>query len=108
MESFTFNNVSSDALGLIIKEMPPIVRAARDIESIKVNGRSGNLHIDNETYDVVNITINCIVSANANIDIIKSTLIGTGELELSTVPDRTFIATIKNQINYSKYLKYIL
>lgn len=107
MESFTFNGVSSNDLGLIIKEMPPIVRAARDIESIKVNGRNGYLHIDNGTYEPIDITISCIVEDLTKIDLIKSTLQGTGDLTLSTVIGRTFIATIKNQIDLSKYLRVL-
>lgn len=104
MEKFIFNDISSDDLGLIIKEMPPITKAAKNIETIKVNGRNGNLHIDNGTYDSVDVTIECIVKDLSKIDIIKSTLEGTGKLELSTVPDRKFIATIKNQIDFAKYL----
>lgn len=104
MEKFIFNDISSDDLGLIIKEMPPITKAAKNIESIKVNGRNGNLHIDNGTYDSVDITIECIVKDLSKIDMIKRTLEGTGSLKLSTVPDRTFTATIKNQIDFTKYL----
>lgn len=107
MESFTFNGVNSDDLGLIIKEMPPISRAARNIESIKVNGRNGNLHIDNGDYNSINMTIECIISDYLNYDAIKSTLQGTGELQLSTVPGRTFKATISNQIDFTKYLKLL-
>ena len=107
MENFTFNGVNSDTLGLIIKEMPPIVRAAKNIESINVNGRNGNLHIDNGTYKTYPITINCIIKENANIDLIKSTLQGTAQLVLSTVPNRTFTATICNQIDFKKYLRVL-
>lgn len=107
MEKFIFNDISSDDLGLIIKEMPPITKAAKNIETIKVNGRNGNLHIDNGTYDSVDITIECIVKDLTKIDMIKSTLEGTGSLKLSTVPDRTFTATIKNQIDFAKYLRVL-
>lgn len=107
MESFIFNNVSSENLGLIIKEMPPIVRPAKNIESIKVNGRNGNIHIDNGTYDSYNITISCIIIDLTKLDQNKSVLQGTGNLQLSTVPGRTFRATIKNQIDVSKYLRVL-
>lgn len=107
MENFIFNDISSDDLGLIIKEMPPITKAAKNIESIAVNGRNGNLHIDNGTYSSVNITIKCVVKDLTKIDNIKSCLEGTGTLKLSTVPDRTFVATIKNQIDFSKYLSVL-
>lgn len=104
MENFIFNGISSEELGIIIKKMPPIIKPAKNIETIKVNGRNGNLHIDNGTYDSVNITIECVVKDLSKIDIIKSVLEGSGKLQLSTVPNRTFDATIKNQIDFSKYL----
>ncbi len=109
MEKFIFNGHDSEKdLGLIIKEMPPISKAAKDIETINVNGRNGSLHIDNGTYRSIDTTISCIIKDSSKIDLIKSCLDGTGELKLSTVPDRTFIATIKNQIDLSKYLSVLM
>ena len=107
MESFTFNGVNSSTLGLIIKEMPPIIRAAKSIESIKVNGRNDYVHIDNGTYEPYSITINCIIDDLTKLDQNKSVLQGVGDLQLSTVPDRKFKATIKNQISFSKYLRVL-
>ncbi len=104
MEWFKFNELDSSQVGIIIKEMPPIISARREIESIKVEGRNGNLHIDNGTYESYKISIVCIITDMSNIDILKSSLKGIGKLELSTVPGREFKATVMNQIAFDKYL----
>lgn len=108
MESFTFKGYKSyDDLGIIVKNMPPIARAEKNIEEIKVNGRNGNLHIDNNTYNSKSYTIECILIDETKLDLIKSIFQGTGLLTLSTETDREYNATIKNQIDFSKYLTYL-
>ena len=107
MESFKFNNVSSDSLSLIVKSMPLVPRAQKNIESIEIPGRNGKLYIDNENYLSINYTINCISLDKNKIDDIKSTFQGKGKLTLSKYNDRFWNATIKNQIDFSKYLNYL-
>lgn len=108
MESFTFKGYKSyDDLGIIVKNMPPIARAEKNIEEIKVNGRNGNLHIDNNTYNSKSYTVECILIDETKLDLIKSVFQGTGVLTLSTEIDREYNATIKNQIDFSKYLTYL-
>lgn len=105
MEFFKFNGTDSLSInGLIIKEMSPIISAKRDIETIKIAGRNGNIHIDNGTYESYDISIVCILTDMSAIDTLKSLLQGTGILELSTVPNREFEATVMNQVDFSKYL----
>lgn len=108
MESFTFKGYKSyDDLGIIVKNMPAIARAEKNIEEIKVNGRNGNLHIDNNTYNSKSYTIECILFDETKLDLIKSVFQGTGVLTLSTESNREYNATIKNQIDFSKYLTYL-
>lgn len=107
MHYFIFNNIDSRDLGITVKNMPLIPRAERDIDVINVSGRNGNLHIDNKTFRSNSYTISCIISDVSKIDEIKSALIGTGNLILSKYSDRYFIATIKNQISFDKYLNYL-
>lgn len=104
MESFTFKGVSSSSLDLIIKDMPLVPRAEKNIETIEVSGRNGNLHIDNQNYLSRSYTITCIAKNKDKIDDINSKLCGTGKLTLSKYSDRYFNATFKNQIDYSSYL----
>lgn len=108
MESFIFNGYKSyEDLSIVVKEMPPVSRAEKNIETIKVNGRNGNLHIDNKTYNSKSYTIQCVLLDSTKIDLIKSVFHGTGILTLSTEPNREYNATIKNQIDFSKYLTFL-
>ena len=107
MKSFTFNGKTSEQLGLVIKNMPPVPRAERDIESLAISGRTGNLHIDNKNWKAKSYTIECICKDLTKADLIKSTLWGTHQLTLSDYSDRYFIATIKNQIDFDTYLTYL-
>lgn len=107
MESFTFNNVKSDSLDIIVKNMPLIGAAQRNIESIAVDGRNGNLHIDNGNYLSKSYTITCIAKSKNKIDDIVKTFVGKSKLTLSKYTDRFFYATVKNQIPFSKYLNYL-
>lgn len=104
METFKFKNILSDSLGIIVKNMPLVPRSERNIESISINGRNGNLHIDNGNYLAKNYAIECIVTNKEHIDDICSLYQGTGKLILSKYPDRYFVGTIKNQIDFKKYL----
>lgn len=103
MESFTFKGVSSNSLGIIVKEMNLVPRSAKNIESISINGRNGSLHIDNKNYLSKEYSIACILLNKEHIDEICSLFIGTGKLTLSKYPNRYFVGTIKNQIDFETY-----
>ncbi len=107
MHYFIFNEINSNDLGIIVKKMPQVPLAERDIESFNVSGRNGSLHIDNGTYKSINYTISCIISDISKIDNIKKTFNGTSKLILSKYNDRYFEATIKNQVSFDKYLNVL-
>lgn len=107
MPYFIFNNIKSTDLGIIIKEMPPITKSEKDIDIIDVSGRNGNLHIDNGTYKSKRYKITCIMMDDTKINQIKSLLDGAGILELSSEPNIEYKAIVLNQIDFSKYLKYL-
>lgn len=107
MHYFVFNDVNSNDLGIIVKNMPIVPLAEKDIESVPISGRNGNLHIDNGTYRAISYTISCVITDVSKIDNIKRTFSGTSKLILSKYADRYFVATIKNQVNFEKYLNVI-
>ena len=107
MEHFIFNDVDSDNMNIIVKEMPPITRAAQRINTIKLEGRSGSLHEIEDKYDSYPSQIKCILKPGADIDSIKAWLKGSGKLILSTTPNVYYNVTIKNKIDFSKYLTYL-
>ena len=77
MKTFTFNGKTSDELGLVIKNMPPVPRAERDITSLAISGKNGSLHIDNNSWKSKRYTIECICKDTTKADLLKSTLWGT-------------------------------
>ena len=104
---FIFNNINSKDLGIIIKEMPPISKAEKNIESFNITGRNGDTHIDNGTYKNKSYTIHCILMDKTKIDDLKSLFDGVGTLELSNELGREYKAVIKNQIDFTKYLTFL-
>ena len=48
---FIYNGIDSRMMGVIVTAMPPTVRAAQRVESVKVPGRSGSLHETDGSYD---------------------------------------------------------
>ena len=104
---FIFNGINSKDLGIVIKEMPPITKSEKNIESISVTGRNGDLHIDNGTYNSKKYKITCILMDESKLDELKSLYDGIGILEVSTELDREYKATIYNQIDFTKYLTYL-
>lgn len=107
MDTFIFNDISSDSYDIIIKKMPPITSPLRRIESIQIDGRNGNLHIDNGTYESKNITIECVVLSTDHISDIKGWLTGIGTISFSNEPDIEYDCVVKNQISLEKYLTHL-
>lgn len=107
MPYFIFNNTKSTDLGVIIKELPPITKSEKDIDSFSISGRNGNLYIDNGTYKTKTYKIQCILMDETKINNLKSLLDGVGVLELSTEPNIEYKALVKNQIDFDKYVKYL-
>ncbi|MDD3122636.1 MAG: hypothetical protein PHC62_03850 [Candidatus Izemoplasmatales bacterium] len=96
---FKVNGVSSTELGIIITKMCPSASAARDIESVEVPGRNGNLHIDNGSYKAKEVTIECNLLKVENVDRVKALLEGVISIELSTEEGRVYQGAILNQID---------
>lgn len=107
MEYFKFKGNRSDNLGIIVKEMSPITKAEKNIETVNVSGRNGAFHIDEGTYKTKKYKIKCVLMDNTHLDQIKAIFDGKGKLELSTEADREYNAVVLNQIDFSKYLTYL-
>ena len=56
-KSFTFNNITSQSKYLICGAIDHIVFGTKSYESIKVPGRTGNLIIDEGSYEYTPVTI---------------------------------------------------
>ena len=53
MNSFIFKGISSSSFGIIVQELPPIVRPRMRIDTITIDGRDGELinELGYEAYD---------------------------------------------------------
>lgn len=107
MPYFKFNNVNSRNLGILIKELPPITKSEKEIDTINLKGSNKTLHIDYKSYKQKTYKVQCILIDESKIDLIKKTFDSVGTFEISTEPNIKWNACISNQIDFSKYLKYL-
>jgi predicted phage tail component-like protein len=101
---FILNNISSKDY-LTIDKLPPIVRAAKDIEKIEIPGRDGFLTNDLGSYKSTIKSVECWIKNLDDIDFICSWLTGSADVIFSNEPEKVYKATIINQINFSKILR---
>lgn len=59
MLSFAYNNINSRDIGLLVVESDHTKGFQKDLEFVKVPGRTGDLVIDNKTFSNKVITTNC-------------------------------------------------
>lgn len=107
MEYFIFNSIKSTDMNIVIKNLPPITRASQRINTIQLEGRSGTLHEIEDKFDSYNIQLECILMPEANINEIKSWLMGQANLILSSNPNVMYIATVVNKIDFSRYFTFL-
>lgn len=81
-----FNGISSEAFGLKIESMPAEAMGKRRIDSVPIPGRSGLLHLDDETYDAVPLAITFNMNGTTRTREVMQWLDGAGYLILSDSP----------------------
>lgn len=111
MPYFIFNNILSTNY-LTVEKLPPIIKAAKDIQKIEITGRDGFLTNDLGSYKSIIKPVECWVRNLENIDLICSWLSGSANVNFSNEPDRVYKATIINQIDFSivvrEYHRFII
>lgn len=89
--------------GIIVEKEPNIIKGQKNISIYEIEGRNGNLVIDNGTYKSFTLSINCHLDTDvADIDEIKELLDGYGTLSLDG--KREYYAYIKNSISFTKVI----
>lgn len=108
---FRFKGKDSRECGILISAMPERVRPPRRVKAVEVPGKDGDLTIDEEAYDAYTLSLECSTRGSDHLDEIVTWLDGSGELILSTEPDRVYRASIYNKISiadvvylYNKFL----
>ena len=102
---FTFNGIDSRSMGVIVTAMPETVRPERCITSVKIPGRNGLLHLDEEVYESYIRTMECAIRNRENMDDIAAWLAGSGKMIFSTEPDKVYDVTISNKISIASMMR---
>lgn len=106
---FAFNNILSSTHEIIVTKDNHLDKAKRNIELIKIPGRTGDLIIDDRSEENLIIVIECVVDATKKgdlkikIDVIENWLKQDGYkplvfLEDNTVFNAIFIGEIKPKL----------
>lgn len=101
----TWKGIDLNNKGIIVEKTPTVPKGKKNIEIIEVEGRSGFLTIDNNTYSSFVVQIECHFDPQRfNIDEIKSFLDGVGPVSFDG--KREYVAVIQNSISFEKVLRF--
>ena len=101
-----FKNINSDTLkGLIICELPPITKPQIRTEITEVDGRDGDI-VDEKGYASYDKTIQIGLTRDYDINEIIKYFSDSGDLILSNEPDKVYKASIYNQIDYERLVRF--
>lgn len=100
-----FNDVNTKDLGVHIEELPIVSRAERMIEFVEVQGRSGYLTNDFNSYKSIDYDVKCKLKDTTKINQIKQLFNGQGILKLSNQSNIYYKATIVDQIVFDRVIR---
>lgn len=98
---FIFKNKSSKDYGILIETMPEITKPQRREQEITIPGRNGVLTIDEDAYEPYTLSFTCSTRDISRVNDIVAWLDGSGNLTVSTEPDKIYKAKISNAIPIS-------
>lgn len=90
--------------GIIVEKIPTITKGKKKIETIQIDGRSGFLTIDNNTYEPFSVNLECHCTDYNNLDAIKELFDGYGTLSFDGV--RQYTAIVDNSIPFETIIPY--
>ena len=96
---------SREVDGLIISELPMIIKPKMRTEIIEVEGRDGNF-IDNLGYSAYDKTVKIALYDNYDIDEIIKYFSGSGKVIFSNEPQKYYNAEIIEQIDFERLVKF--
>lgn len=105
MAEITWKNKSSKEInGLIITDIPAITKPKMKVNKLSIDGRDGDI-IEKIGYESYTKTIGIGLTKNFNIDEIMKYFTGDGELIICDEPDKVYIASIYDEIDYDRLLR---
>ena len=96
---------STDIKGLLICELPPITKPGMRIKETTIDGIDGSI-IEELGYSSYDRPLLIGLTQNANIDAIVKYFSGNGEVVFSNEADKFYKATIVNQIDYARLVRF--
>ena len=94
---------SKEIEGLVITDLPPITKPKMKVNSIDIDGRDGDI-LENLGYESYTKNVGIGLTRNFNIDEVIKYFTGSGELIISDEPDKVYIATIFDDVDYERLL----
>lgn len=98
------NKSSKEIEGLIITNTPPITKPKMRVDKIEIDGRDGDI-IEKVGYESYTKNVEIGLTRNFDINEIIKYFTGDGELVLSDEPDKVYIASIFDDVDYEKLLQ---
>ena len=104
MSYFIFKDICSDDMGIIVENLPPIIRPPKKYNIIEPEG-SSRISVETLGYKPYEKVIP-LSFKDADLDMVMDWLEGSGRLILSNEYDKYYDAFILNQIDYEKIIRY--
>lgn len=98
------NKSSKEIEGLIITNTPPIIKPKMKINKIEIDGRDGDI-IEKIGYESYTKNVGIGLTRNFDIDEIIKYFTGDGELILSDEPNKVYMASIYDDVDYERLLQ---
>lgn len=104
MGYFIFKDIDSRNIpGLIVQSLPPITKPEMRVERIEIDGNDGDIEIE-QGYKAYDKIIEIGLTRGYDIDEIINWLKGSGNLVMSTEPDKYYKASIRSRIDFERLL----
>lgn len=106
MNYFIFKGINSNSIkGLIVQELPQIVKAKKRFTKTEIEGLDGDIleELGYEAYDKI---IKIGITKECDIDELINWLDGSGQLILSNEPTKYYNVEIVDSINFERLLRY--
>lgn len=95
---------SKEIDGLIITDLPPITKPKMKTNKIEIDGRDGDI-VEKVGYESYTKSVGIGLARNFNIDEVIKYFTGEGELVLSDEPNKVYLASIYDSIEYDRLLR---
>jgi len=102
MSWILYRGTSSGELGLVVVKLSSPPRAARRVQPYEIEGRHGALHVSDGAFKAVKLTATLQMLGTNRTDQVSEWLDGSGDLVLSSEPDRCYKAAVYDAIDYTR------